>query len=85
MSDWLIPALEEILRRARSELRDARAGERYERTLRQVEGYLAANPDASANRVWEEIHGRRADVLRAVREARTRYPSPGNRPSGAAR
>jgi hypothetical protein len=84
VSDWLVPALEEILRRARSERRAARAGERYERTLRQVEGYLAADPEASANRVYAEIGGRRQDVLRATRAARARFLSDGNHRSGVA-
>ena len=80
MSGWLIPELERILGRARAEQRGADAAARYRRTLHQVEGYLAAHPDASANRVHREIGGRRQDVLRAVRSVKERFPGSRNRP-----
>lgn len=71
---WLVDELERILRRAKAEERTATQAERYQRTLHQVEGYLAAHPGASANHVHREIGGRRQDVLRAVRTVRSRFP-----------
>lgn len=83
MSDWLIPALEDILRRVRSEQRRARAAERYADTRAKALEHLLSHPDASANAVWREIGGRRQDVLRAVRDARSRFPERGNHQIGA--
>lgn len=82
VTNWILPELDRLLRRARAEERAANAVERYQRTLNQVEGYLAAHPEATANRVHREIGGRRQDVLKAVKSARSRFPDGRNRDSG---
>lgn len=74
----MIDELERVLARVRAERRQARAADRYQRTLHQVEGFLAAHSDASANLVHREIGGWRQDVLKACRAVRARFPTPGN-------
>lgn len=75
---WLIDDLERILGRLRRERRALAAGARYAETLRRVDVCLRLRPAASANEIHEAIGGRRQDVLRAVRETRSRFPTAGN-------
>lgn len=50
----------------------------------QVDKYLDEHPDASANAVVAEVGGRRQEVLRAVRNRRSRFPVGGNQREDAA-
>lgn len=75
---WLRSELERLHSRIRAEDRQRRYADRRAETRAKVAAYLAEHPDATANAVWREIHGRRAEVLEAVKEARDRYPLAGN-------
>ena len=61
-----------------------RASDRRAELRADVAALLALHPAASANAVCRSLGGRRSDVLRAVRELRTRVsavPEPRNRAS----
>jgi hypothetical protein len=60
--------------------RGERVAERRGELWARVAVYLAEHPEASANAVHLEVGGRRQDVLRAVREVRSRFLTAGNHP-----
>lgn len=72
--------LESLLTLTSVRPRSERVAERRGEMWAQVAVYLAEHPDASANAVQAEVGGRRQDVLRAVREVRSRFLSAGNHP-----
>ena len=74
--------LESLLTLTSAKPRSERVAERRGELWAHVAVYLAANPGASANAVQAEVGGRRQDVLRAVREVRSRFLSTGNHPHG---
>ena len=66
MSEQLFDAIENTARLARLERRQKRQRD----LIGEVARYLGQNPSASANAVAAAVGGRRADVLRIVREVR---------------
>jgi hypothetical protein len=72
-------ALEAVTFHARARPRSERVARRRGELWAEVAVYLAEHPGASGRAVYAAIGGRKQDVLRAVREVRKRFPSPGNR------
>jgi len=72
--------VESLLTLTAARPKSERVAERRGELWAQVAVYLAAHPDASANAVHAEVGGRRQDVLRAVREVRSRFLDAGNHP-----